>query len=85
MRRLLIGALALCAGAVLLSGCYNLRPSTGGGQTSFSGARTVNAADIALPSGYRAEVVATGLTYPTGVAFDGSGRVYVTESGYSYG
>jgi glucose/arabinose dehydrogenase len=75
----------LAMGGLLLAGCYNIRPSTGGGQTSFSGTRAVNPEDIALPSGYRAEVVATGLTYPTGVAFDGSGRVYVTESGYSYG
>jgi hypothetical protein len=29
--------------------------------------------------------VATGLNFPTGVAFDNDGRAYVTESGYSYG
>jgi glucose/arabinose dehydrogenase len=31
------------------------------------------------------EIVATGLTFPTGVAFDDAGGVYVTEAGYSYG
>jgi glucose/arabinose dehydrogenase len=73
------------AAALLLSACYNTRPSTGGGQTTFSGQRTVNPTDIALPAGYRAEVLTTGLTYPTGVAVAGDGSVYVTESGYSYG
>ncbi|HEX8679244.1 MAG TPA: hypothetical protein VF683_04765, partial [Chthoniobacterales bacterium] len=67
-----------------LSGCYDMRPSSGGGQTTFSGPRAVNTADVALPAGYRIEVVATGLTYPTGVAL-GGGQIYVTESGYSYG
>ena len=76
---------AVLASAALLAGCYNIRPSTGGGQTAFSGTRALDPADVALPSGYRAEVVATGLTYPTGVAFDSEGRPYVTESGYSYG
>ena len=83
-RKLAPFLVALVSGA-LLAGCYNMRPSTGGGQTTFSGTRALDAADVALPSGYRAEVAATGLTYPTGVAFDGEGRAYVTESGYSYG
>ena len=38
----------------------------------------MSAADIAVPSGYRIEPVATGLTFPTGVAFDDKGGVYVT-------
>ncbi len=73
------------AAAAASSGCYNIRPSTGGGQTTFSGAPAINPADIAVPNGYRAEAVASGFTYPTGVAFDGDGRPHVTESGYSYG
>ena len=32
--------------------------------------RRADPAGIALPSGYRAEVVAQGLIFPTGVAFD---------------
>ena len=74
--------------AVLLScmpACFAMRPSHGGGQTGFSAPRTVDAKSVAVPSGYRIEAVATGLNLPTGVAFDGDGRAYVTEAGYSYG
>ncbi|HVL59098.1 MAG TPA: hypothetical protein VM491_21570, partial [Burkholderiaceae bacterium] len=38
-----------------------------------------------MPAGYRIEAVATGLTFPTGVAFDDGGVAHVVESGYSYG
>ena len=68
-----------------LTGCYRLMSSQGGGQTSFDRPREVDPADVALPEGYRIEAVATGLTFPTGVAFDDEGRVFVTEAGYSYG
>lgn len=81
--------LAICAVLAtllaLLPGCYVLRTSSGGGQTDFSPPRPVDPADVAVPAGYRVEVVATGLTFPTGIAFDDSGEAYVTESGYSYG
>ena len=66
-------------------GCYYIRPSSGGGQTSFSPPREVRAGDVAVPDGYRIEAVAKGLTFPTGVTFDDSGGVYIVESGYSYG
>ena len=78
-------ALAVPILSLTLAGCWTILPSSGGGQTSFEGARTLEPADIALPDGYRAEVVATGFTFPTGVAFDGRGGVYVLEAGYSYG
>jgi glucose/arabinose dehydrogenase len=68
-----------------LSGCYVMRPSSGGGQTSFRPPRKIDVADIAVPPGYRIEPIATGLTFPTGVAFDSAGRPHVTESGYCYG
>src|SRR3954467_3941174 len=74
-----------CAAIVSIAGCYYLRTSSGGGQTSFKPPRVVRAADIAVPSGYQIEAVATGLTFPTGITFDGSGVPYVTEAGYSYG
>src|SRR5262245_10919593 len=48
-------------------------------------ARRVRASDITVPSGYTIEPIAAGLTFPTGVALDEQGRVYVTEAGYSYG
>lgn len=81
---LAIGPL-LAAALLLLSGCYVLQRSSGGGQTDFSRPRLVDPADVAVPEGYRVEVVATDLTYPTGISFDGEGRAFVTEGGYSYG
>jgi len=42
-------------------------------------------AALELPPGYRAEVVAKGLTYPTSVVIDRSGEIYVAESGYASG
>ena len=68
-----------------LSSCYTTRRSRGGGQTAKTDARAVNPADIALPPGYRAEAIATGLTFPSCVAVDDAGGVYVIETGYSYG
>src|SRR5687768_3881282 len=38
-----------------------------------------------VPSGYRVEIVASGLTYPTSIEFDDSGAIYVAESGFNYG
>lgn len=63
-----------------------MRGSSGGGQVKGPPTtRPVNPADIALPAGFRIEAVATGLTFPTGVAFDDQNRPYVVEAGYSYG
>lgn len=71
--------------AALVAGCYYLRPSAGGGQAEFVPPRTTDTADVAVPEGYRIEVVASGLTFPTGIAFDSNGVPHVVESGYSYG
>lgn len=69
-----------------LCGCYRILSSDGGGQGSIrTGARPIDPSDIALPEGYSAEAVASGLTFPTSVAFDEQGRLYVVEAGYSYG
>ena len=70
---------------MLTSGCYSVRPSSGGGQTEFEGTRPLNSDDIALPAGYTARVVAHGLTFPAGVTFDHDGRLHVVEAGYCYG
>jgi glucose/arabinose dehydrogenase len=80
-RLLCLALLALVAS----SGCVGLSPSRGGGQTAVERGRHVNPADVAVPAGYRVEVVATGLNMPTGVAFDDDNRPIVVEAGYSYG
>lgn len=56
----------------------------GGGQTP-PGRDEPQAGDIALPEGYRIELVADGLEFPVGVAFDDAQVPYVVEAGYSYG
>jgi glucose/arabinose dehydrogenase len=74
--------LAVCLG---IAGCYALAGSSGGGQARPGSPRRVAPSDVALPDGYAIDVVAEGLTFPTGVAFDQAGRVHVVESGYAYG
>jgi glucose/arabinose dehydrogenase len=77
---------AIAAVVTLIAiGCAELAPSKGGGQTKAAGGRRPIPADIALPPGYRIEAVATGLTYPSGVAFDDQNRPHVVEAGYCYG
>lgn len=49
------------AGTVM-TGCYSMLPSDGGGQTDFKPPRSVAASDVLVPPGYRIEVVATDLT-----------------------
>ncbi|MDY7232286.1 PQQ-dependent sugar dehydrogenase [Hyalangium rubrum] len=86
MRSSAFTRLAVVSAALLpLAGCYGLISSRGGGETQFKPPRRMEPADVALPPGYRLEVVTTGLTYPTGVAFDDAGTPHVIEAGYSYG
>ncbi len=40
---------------------------------------------LAVPKGYRAEVVTKGLTYASSLALASDGTIYVGESGYAYG
>lgn len=69
-----------------LNSCYRIMPSEGGGQlANLPEQRIIHPADVLLPEGYKMEVVAKGLTFPTAVAFDDSGSAYVIEAGYSYG
>jgi glucose/arabinose dehydrogenase len=70
----------------VLYSCYPLRKSKGGGQRiTFSETRYLNPADVVLPEGYKIEVIASGLTFPTAVTADENGTVYALEAGYSYG
>lgn len=80
----LVTATALALAATM-TGCYVMRPSSGAGQSSKPTPAQRTAAAIATPSGYQVELVASGLTFPTGAAFDDAGQLYVVESGYSYG
>src|SRR6185436_20223755 len=75
----------LLACALPLGGCFATIDSAGGGEIKGPVTRRINAADIGLPSGYEIRPIARELTYPTGVAFDDKGALYVVESGYSYG
>jgi glucose/arabinose dehydrogenase len=77
--------LALIACGAIVGGCYMMRPSSGAGQTPVPSARNPDPAAVVVPPGYVVELVARGLTFPTGVAVDDAGRVHVVESGYSYG
>ncbi|HLP17360.1 MAG TPA: PQQ-dependent sugar dehydrogenase [Bacteroidota bacterium] len=86
-RLLHIRTVSIVISALLLSGCYFLRGSGGGGQEagSWQAPRHIDPHDVALVRGYAIEPFAQGLTFPTGITFDDEGRAYVVESGYSYG
>src|SRR4051812_11919659 len=90
-RRTAIGLLIVVTLGVLVASqaqailFYTFLPSNGAGKAVFSPPRRLNPADIAVPPGYCIEPVVTGLTYPTAVVTDEQDRVYVLESGYTYG
>jgi len=84
MRRSLLLSFLL---TVLLfeTSCYRIRKSAGGGQIGTIPPRTINTADIALPPGYKIELVGQGFTFPSACVKDDRGDLYVIETGYSYG
>ena len=72
--------------SAFVAACYSVRPSKGGGEIARPApGRPVDPGDVLVPEGYRVEVVARGLTFPTGVTFAPDGAPVVVESGYSYG
>ena len=70
---------------VLLAGCYRMRPSNGGGQIKSVSPRVLVPSDVLVMPGYEIEVVASGLTFPSALAFDDKGILHVVEAGYVYG
>jgi len=80
-----VASAAALATSLALSGCYGMRFNDGGADVEFKGPRHVDPAGVALPPGYRIELVAAGLDMPTGVTFDRDGQPCIVESGYSYG
>ena len=70
---------------LLLAGCYRMRSSKGGGQIKSDSARVLAPSDVLLMPGYEIDVVASGLTFPSALAFDDKGILHVIEAGYVYG
>jgi glucose/arabinose dehydrogenase len=68
-----------------LVACYKMRMSKGGGQIKSVSNRKVVSQDILLSQGYKIEIAAQGLTFPSAVTFDNEGNLFVVEAGYSYG
>lgn len=73
-----------------MTACFAGKSSKGGGEVSDkaiikASQRPANPYDIDVPPGYRIEIVAEKLTFPTGVAFGANNEIYVVESGYAYG
>lgn len=82
--------LLVVAGAtpLALSACYEVKPSKGGGQISnreATAGRGYDPRDISVPPGYRVELAARDLAFPTGIAFGDHGEMFVVESGYTEG
>jgi glucose/arabinose dehydrogenase len=89
MHRLITGWTAALVGvlALMVGGCSLQSPSYPQGiyPREFPQVPRPSAAAAQVPPGYRVEVVMTDLTYPTSVAFDDRGNLYVAEAGYAYG
>lgn len=85
-QRTLSASVFVALTALSVSSCYVIRPSSGAGEIPPTSNRpTPDPQAIVVPDGYVVEVVATGLTFPVGATFDHEGRIFVVESGYSYG
>jgi glucose/arabinose dehydrogenase len=67
------------APALLLPGCHQLAMK-GLDQAQLYGAESHAAPDIQVPEGFRAVRIVQGLDYPSSLAFDDSGRLYILES-----
>jgi len=73
-----------------LSGCQShpkIATTQGVDQTAEDWPRIppADAASAEVPAGYRAEIIATGLTYPTSIEFDDEGNMFIAEAGFIFG
>jgi glucose/arabinose dehydrogenase len=59
--------------------------SLGAGPSAPGSGPLLQAAQLQLPAGYRADIVANGLDFATAIAVAEDGTVYVAEAGFSYG
>jgi glucose/arabinose dehydrogenase len=82
---IVVVAVVIAVALLAFNNIYRFRSSHGAGSGSAELPREIAASDVALPAGYEIEAVATGLTFPTAVAFDDSARLHVIEAGYVYG
>jgi hypothetical protein len=86
-RRRLGAALAsvcVVAGLVAAGACRPRFRSKGGGQIGAPPSMKTRApGDVAVPDRYEIELIASGLTYPTGLTWDDGGELYVVEAGYA--
>ena len=85
MSKLSFYILLLIGFCAITSSCYKLRGHYGGTKNFDPVTRNIAINDVALPDGYKIEPLVSGLTFPTGIAFDEDGNVYAIEAGYSYG
>jgi glucose/arabinose dehydrogenase len=77
--------LVLLSIALTLIGCYRMRGSQGGGQSTSITKRQITPADILLTPGFKIELFHDDLTFPSAVTFDDNENLYVVETGYAYG
>jgi glucose/arabinose dehydrogenase len=78
MRRKL-PVISVTALLVCLPGCHHVA-FKGLDQAQLYGAESHPAPDIQVAQGFRAVRIVQGLSYPSSIAFDGAGRLYILES-----
>ena len=76
--RQLIGGVAIFT-SVLATGTGRSIPSLAQATSAPTAPATDLAATLGLPAGYQAEVIASGLNYPTHLAYGPDGALYVTQ------
>lgn len=75
----------LVHGGVALASINLALNTLGAGPSAPRAGHILQATELQLPDGYRAEIVANGLSFASSVAVGADGTVYVAEAGFSYG